>query len=206
MKNKYDLVIGELITRFSDIKKILAVYIYGSVARGDFSLRHSDLDLFIIINEKYPSKILIEKINNKVIAFGLKFGVKIHPEYQGLIILKEDNTLIRKIIEEGKIIYSAGVFNFMNKQIGLKQYIIYEFFSDKSKRKSYFSKILHGKKSWYYKGNEKIVKEYPGIVDNKDIINIGRGALLVIKEKQKIIENLFKEFKIDYKIKRIVYT
>ena len=206
MKNKYDLVIGELITRFSDIKKILAVYIYGSVARGDFSLRHSDLDLFIIINEKYPSKILIEKINNKVIAFGLKFGGKIHPEYQGLIISKEDNTLVRKIIEEGKIIYSAGVFNFMNKQIGLKQYIIYEFFSDKSKRKSYFSKILHGKKSWYYKGNEKIVKEYPGIVDNKDIINVGRGALLVIKEKQKIIENLFKEFKIDYKIKRIVYT
>jgi len=206
MENKYSLVIGELIKEFSNIDKVLVVYIYGSVARGDFSLRHSDLDLFIVINEKHPPKALKQKINNKIIPIGLKFGARVHPEYQGLIISKEDYTLIKKMIEEGKIIYSAGIFNLMNNQIGLKQYIIYEFSSDKSKRKSYFSKILHGKRSWYYKGKEKITKEYPGIIDNESIISLGRGALLVIKEKQKIIEELFKEFEIDYKIKRVIYA
>ena len=80
--------------------------------QADFLLKQASADLIMDETNKLI-KILIEKINNKVIAFGLKFGVKIHPEYQGLIISKEDNTLVRKIIEEGnheELMKKKGLF------------------------------------------------------------------------------------------------
>ena len=46
---------------FPKIKEILVVFVYGSVARGDHSQRHSDLDLFVILKRKKVT----EKIKSK---------------------------------------------------------------------------------------------------------------------------------------------
>jgi len=203
--NKYEETLQELQKEFIREKDIIVVYLFGSVARGDFSERHSDMDLFIVINKKNLSEKLKEKINSRILPLGTAHGVRIHPEYQGIKIKAEDQSLVRKMIEEGKIIYSSGVFNFLHDQIGLKQYIIYSYSLKKSKNKTLFSKAVHGRKSWYYSGKEKIVKEYKGIADKEDIIPLGRGDIMVAKKRQKDIEILFKRFNIDYQIKRIVY-
>ena len=50
--NKFEETISALKGEFTKEKNILVVYLYGSVARGDFSERHSDMDLFIIINRR----------------------------------------------------------------------------------------------------------------------------------------------------------
>ena len=205
MKNKFEAAIDKLMDEFPKHKEILAVYIYGSVARGDYSLRHSDLDLFIILNKKRAPEKLKEQITERIISISSEFGVKAHPEFQDSEIKQEDQTLLRKIIEEGKCIYSSGVFVLAGEQLGLKQYIIYEYSLKDSPQKSYFSKALHGRKSWYYQGNKKIIKEYKGIIDSKSIIALGKGVLLAAKEKQKDIELLFNNFKVNYKIIRLVY-
>ena len=56
------------------------------------------------------------------------------------------------------------------EQIGLKQFILYEYHLQNCKRKTMFSKTLHGRKSWYLKKGKKVVKKYPGIADNEEII------------------------------------
>lgn len=204
--NKFEKTLSELKKEFSKEKDLLVVYVYGSVARGDYSERHSDLDLFIVINRKKVPAYLKERINNKIIPIGIANSVKIHPEYQGLYIRKDDQTLIAKMIEEGKIIFSRGVFNFSYQQLGLNQYIIYSYSLKNSENKTMFSKALHGRKSWYYKGKSKIVKEYNGIVDNDEIILLGKGAIMILKKRQKDVENLFKLYNVSYNINRIVYS
>lgn len=202
--NKFEKTLKELKKKILEIKEITIVVLYGSVAREDYSLRHSDLDLFIFLN-KINEKIK-DKINNKLLPIGSRNGVNIHIEYQGLKIKDEDKSLIEKIIEEGRIIYSKAFMIFPTDKIGLKQYIVYEFSSKEPKIKTRISQILHGRKAWYFKGNKKIVKTYKGIADDKDIVLIGKGAVMVGKDKQKDIVNMFERLGVDYKTRKIVYV
>jgi len=205
VKADFESAIDEIKIAFSYFKEVLIVVLYGSVARGDFSRRHSDLDLFVVVNKKKVGDGLKKKIEEKITKICIKHAVRAHLEFQGTSVKNEDRTLIEKMIEEGKIIYSSGVWFFNNKSIGLKQYIVYSFSTKNSDKRTLFSKALHGKKSWYYKGRKKIMKEYPGIADNENILLVGKGGLLVSKEKQKDIEGAFQRFNVDYKIKKIVY-
>lgn len=207
MSDKFQDTITELqLHAFPKIPEILVVFLYGSVKRGDYSLRHSDLDLFIVLKKRKISEQLKEKIESILFSAGYKFGVKIHSEYQGLDITAEDRSLLRKQIEEGQIIYSTGVFSFDNEQIGLHQFVIYDFSLQRAARKTMFSKVLHGRKSWYWKGKEKVLKQYSGIIDGKNIIELGRGTLMVRKENEKEIQQLFTDYGVIFTLKKIVYA
>ncbi len=203
--NKFEKTLKELKNKFIEIKEIAIVILYGSVARGDYSLRHSDMDLFIILNKKEVNEKIISKVNDQLLPIGSRNGVKIHIEYQGMKIKGKDHTLIEKMIEEGKVIYSNAFMVFPTGRIGLQQYIVYEFSSDKPAIKTRISQILHGRKSWYFKDKKKIVKTYKGIADNKEIILMGRGAVMVSKDRQKDIVDMFERLGADYRIKKIVY-
>ena len=205
--DKFSKAIQKLITEvFPEFKEILVVILYGSVSRKNYSLRHSDLDLFIIIKKKKISDTFKEKLEKEIFKVGYKEGVKIHPEFQGLEITYEDRTLVRKMIEEGRIIYSTGIFTFDNEIVGLKAYVIYDFSLKEAHHKTMFSKVLHGRKSWYLKGKQKILKEYPGIINKEDFIELGKGTLMVSKEKEKELLNIFKNFKVKHELKKIVYS
>ncbi|MBI5002953.1 nucleotidyltransferase domain-containing protein [Candidatus Woesearchaeota archaeon] len=208
-QNKFEYTLSLLQEKFAAHKEIEVVYLYGSVSRGDYSLRHSDLDLLLILSCTSNKKIE-EKIKNALISLGLKNGVKIQIEFIGKNITEEDHSLLRKVIEEGKVLYAKGTVVFDHLQLGLRQFIVYSYSLKKSTQKSYFSKVLHGRKSWYYEKRkngkrEKIVKEYAGIIDNNTIFELGRGALLVAKERQKDMLHVFEQFGVVYEIKRIVY-
>ena len=206
MNDKFETVIQGLLGIFPGIKEVLVVYLYGSVARKDYSLRHSDLDLLIVINSKSVPEKLKQKIDKKIIPIGLKNKVRTHIEYQGTKVREQDQTLIRKMVEEGKILYSSGVFTFDYDQIGLGQFLIYSYSALKSKRKTTLSKALHGRMSWYYKGKKKIVKEYTGLIDGRTVIPLGNGVLMVAKKKQQDIERVFEEYGAEYTIRKVVYA
>ncbi len=203
-QNKFDITLSLLQEKFSLHKEIKVVYLYGSVARGDYSLRHSDLDLLVILSCSLNKKIE-ENIRKLFIPVGLQNGVKIQIEFIWEKITEEDHSLLRKVIEEGKVLYAKATVVFDHLQLGLRQFIVYSYSLKKSAQKSYFSKVLHGRKSWYYDNGKKVVKEYPGIIDNATIFELGRGALLVAKERQKDMLRVFEQFGIVYEIKRIVY-
>ncbi len=206
MITKYDLAIQELLMKvFPKIREILVVFVYGSVFRGDFSVRHSDLDLFIVLKKKELTPKFKEKLDDLIIPPGYKYGVKIHPEYQSLNITYEDQSLVRKMIEEGKIIYSTGVFSFGTELVGLKQYVIYDFSLQKANNPTMFSKVLHGRKSWYRQGKKKIIKSYLGVLDGEKIIGLGKGTLMVAKEKEKELLEIFQNFAVEYELKKVVY-
>jgi predicted nucleotidyltransferase len=198
---------------FEAEKDIIAVYLFGSVARGDFSIRHSDLDLFVILDQRKPLSKTVKQMENTIKGIAFQEGVRAHLEFQGLEVNDEDRSLLRKVMEEGRLIFSRGFVAFDKYKIGLKPFLLYHFSVINKENRARFSQILHGYTSFYYKdtttgkklSKEKILKEYKGIIDGRDIIEAGKGALLVAKEKEKYITKLFVDFSVEYKQIRMIY-
>lgn len=189
--NKVEESLLELKKKLFAYKEIFAVILYGSVARGDYSIRHSDIDIFVLI-ENGKSK---DKINKTIDKLSLKYRARFHPEYQTLDIKEEDHTLLWKMFEEGKVLFSRGIFFIDKKKLGLDAIRLYRFDTssiDKVKRVM-FSRALHGRKN------------QTGLIDGILVIDSGQGGLLVKKNMFKEVEQMFDRFKIKYKVTKTVY-
>ncbi len=184
--NRIEQAVQEAKKKLADNEKIFAAILYGSVSRGDYSLRHSDIDILIITEGKNTAQIdkTIEEIN-------AKYRVKIHPEYQTSKIKPEDQTLLCKMFEEGKILFSKGIWLMNEKALGLSAYRLYKFDTtelSKSQRVM-VSRALHER----------------GLIDKTSVIDSGRGGLLVRKDRFEEIEQFFNKTGIRYKIIKTVY-
>lgn len=184
--NRIEQAVQEAKKKLAENQKIFAAILYGSVSRGDYSPRHSDIDILIITEGKAAAQInrILDEIN-------AKYRVRIHPEYQTAKIKPEDQTLLCKMFEEGKILFSRGIWIANAKALGLSAYRLYKFDTStlaKSKRVM-ASRALHER----------------GMIDNKTIIGSGRGGLLVRKEKFDEIEQFFNKAGIKHKIIKTLY-
>jgi len=197
-------IIADISVEMSKIDDVAAVFLYGSAARGDYSPRHSDIDIMIFLGRRVLKRDY-EGIKSKMLDISTRHKARIHPELQGTVIHERDKTLIQKVLEEGKLIYSKGVMTISGKRIGLEPFYLYTFSTKEKSKRPLLSKALHGGCSWYYKNNKKIKKEYKGIIDTITIIETGKGSLLVKKGRQHDIESVFMLYGADYAIKKILY-
>jgi len=187
--NRIEESLAEIKKRLK-VKGVFAVILYGSVARGDYSLKHSDIDIFVVLSSDVKNKIdsLVNDIN-------LKYRVKVHPEYQGIDVKHEDQTLLCKMFDEGKVLFSRG-FWFMNKRnLGLESFRLYRFDTSSVGKinRVMLSRALHGRKG------------LNGLIDGISIIDSGKGGLIVRKNLFKDIESFFDRFKVKYKIVKTFY-
>lgn len=201
--NKFKKTISEIEKKYKDDKTVLKIVLYGSVARGDYSERHSDLDLFVVVNSDGGGK---KKIEHELKRIGIKNGVKVHPEFQGKKTTIEDHTLLQKLLIEGKIIvdnYPKLLYNI--DSFGLKPYYIYEYNAFKSEKRTLFSKLLHGKKVKYKSKGEIKELRYKGIADKHNIILLGRNVIMVKTSLDKELKQIFENFRVNYKFKETVF-
>ncbi|MBU2637385.1 MAG: nucleotidyltransferase domain-containing protein [Nanoarchaeota archaeon] len=204
--NGENKAVDAFVNEMPAFKDISAVFLYGSLARGDYSKRHSDIDLLVLASKKKMPFLLKQKIEMITSRLNAEYKVRLHPEYQGLVMGKQDKSLMRKMMEEGKLVYSSGLLALGNEALGLRAFYLFEFHVGLRLMQVRLSQILHGRKSWYYYGGKKVVKSYPGLIDGKDIINMGNGRILVSRQKRKDIERIFGNLGIEYAIKKIVYS
>lgn len=189
--NRIEEAVIEIKKRLKKINEVFAVILYGSVARGDYSIRHSDIDILIVLSD-------IKSRNNvgKVIDdINVKYRVRVHPEYQGISVKHEDQTLLCKMFEEGVVLFSKGTWFIKEGNLGLGAFRLYRFDTshvDKVSRVM-FSRALHGRKG------------FNGLIDNVFVIDSGKGGLLVKKDRFKDIEEFFDRFKVKYKVVKTVY-
>jgi len=195
--DKFEQIIPKIVEFCSKERDIIAVFLYGSVARGDYSLRHSDLDLFIMLDRK--NKNLENKITNNLRQLGVQYNVDVHIEFQTKKIRQKDQTLFRKIIEEGRIIHSKGFMFYDSISFGLKPYSIIKYSTKDvdQNSKTKLTQILNGRLIGK--------KRNKGIIDNININSLGRGAIMVANEKIEDIKMIFKRLDIRYEIERMIY-
>lgn len=189
--NKIEEALLETKKNLKKNKNIFAAILFGSVARGDYSLRHSDIDILILLKDLKNKKEIDKIIDN----INIKYRVKIHQEYQTSSIEKEDETLLYKMFEEGKVLFSRGIWFMDYNNLGLDTFRLYRFDTTALSKvdRVMFSRALHGRKG------------FSGIIDNISVIDSGKGGLLVRKNMFKQIEQVFDRFKVKFKVVKTLY-
>jgi len=173
IKQQFETLIASLKRELRKIKEINAVVLFGSFARGDYSIRHSDIDIMIFIDRAEKDKKLEEKIRKKIINIGLGKELSIHSLFQYKKIEEEDKSLMLTIAKEGKVIFTKKTLVISGNLLGLKEYSLVKFDTSKVKPviKNKLQRFLHG---YTIKG-----KKYKGIVDEEKILTAGKGAIIV---------------------------
>jgi len=173
-------------------KEVNALVLFGSFARGDYSIRHSDIDLMIFLDKTKVDKSLEEKIRKGVINLTLGKELNVHLVFQYKKIEEEDNSLMLTISKEGKVIFARKTIIISGNILGLKPYYLLKFDTTNVKPviKNKLQRFLYGYK---IKG-----KKYRGIVDEEIVLNAGKGAIIVPNNLLKKV--LLYSQKIDIKV------
>ena len=67
-KEQFEEIVLKIKRELCKIKKINAAVLFGSFARGDYSARHSDMDIMIFLDEEKKDSKLEETILKKIIG------------------------------------------------------------------------------------------------------------------------------------------
>lgn len=176
IKEQFEEIVIKIKRDMHKIKKINAVVLFGSFARGDYSARHSDIDIMIFLDEEKKDSKLEEKILNKIINLNLGKLISVHTLFQYKRVKTEDAGLLLTIAEEGRTLLSRKSIVISKDILGLKSIylIIFDSKDVDQVMKNKLQRFLHG---YIVKG-----KKYNGIVDNEKVISAGKAAIIVPKE------------------------
>ncbi|MFH1683099.1 MAG: nucleotidyltransferase domain-containing protein [Candidatus Woesearchaeota archaeon] len=176
LKQQFGLLIDILKKELPKFKEINATVLFGSFARGDYSLRHSDIDIMIFLNKLEEDRTLEEKIRKKIISLNLGQELNVHILFQYLRIGEEDKSLMLTVADEGKVIFAKETLVISNELLGLKSYFLIRFDTAQAEPvvKNKLQRFLHG---YTIKG-----KKYIGIIDEERVLSAGKGAIIVPQE------------------------
>ncbi|MEW5897146.1 MAG: nucleotidyltransferase domain-containing protein [Nanoarchaeota archaeon] len=181
-KKQFEELIISLKSELQKIEAVNALILFGSFARGDYSFRHSDLDLMLFLDKTEKDGKLEEELRKKILQLSLEKKINVHTLFQYKKIEEEDRSLMLTIGREGLVILARKSLVISNNLLGLKECYLIKFdtsgINPVSKNK--LQRFLYGYK---VKG-----KKYLGAVDGEKIIPAGKGAILVSGELvQKIL-------------------
>ncbi|MBI2632061.1 nucleotidyltransferase domain-containing protein [Candidatus Pacearchaeota archaeon] len=187
-----------LIQKTRNRNKIRNIILFGSVARQDES-KESDIDIFVDILE--DNKIIEKEINfilenftdsvkykNYWKLFGIKNEIKLN-------IGNIDNwkELKPSLIADGIVLY--GKYKPKIKEGQHNVFFIWENIKPNAKR------VLFNKKVFGYKQNKK---SYHGLLVQYKGERLGKGCIVVPIEHSSFFHSLFKKFKVNVRIKKVL--
>lgn len=175
-KEEIESIIHKCVDELKNYDIINTIVLFGSYARGDYSVRHSDIDLYILINgikNNNFERELWRKLNK------ISTQIQIHLNFEYNELLKEGSLLRYNILKEGKILYEKNKTLFLKKDFDLEEiYLIQMDLSNlKANQKSNFKRTMTTKYKNYlikYSGNIIIINkifyvEFYNICKNKKI-------------------------------------
>lgn len=163
-------------------QEIIAAVLFGSISRGDFSSRHSDMDVMIFFNLKDKNQLLEEKIRKKILELSLGKKVNVHIVFQYKKVKEEDRSLMLTLSKEGKIIFSRGTIVLSEEILGLVPYYLIKFDTTD------ISQVVKNKLQRFLHGYTFQKKHYAGITESDKIITAGKGAIIVPEElREKVL-------------------
>jgi predicted nucleotidyltransferase len=176
IKRQFEDITNALKKELPKINEINALVLFGSFARGDYSIKHSDADIMVFVDNTEKERKLEEKIRKKIINLSLGKELSIHTIFQYRKLDEEDKSLMLTIANEGQVLFAKKTLIISNNILGLKSHFLIKFDTTNVKpvTKNKLQRFLHG---YLIKG-----KRYKGIVDGEKVLNAGKGAIIVSQE------------------------
>lgn len=177
---------AELTREIKKVKGVISVMYPGAAS----SKTLTDIDLFVIYSVKSESS--FQKVNN----LAGKFQVK-HITLDDLENNPEFNAAMSG---EGVLLHGKAV-NITAEDLQLKSRIIltYDTTEMNQNDRNKLNRALYGGISTYRKNEERIVKEYPGIISKINAQKLGKGVLMVDRFNSSLVIQILKTFKAHWK-------
>lgn len=179
IKHQFELLLESLKKELYKVNEINAVVLFGSFTRGDFSYRHSDIDIMVFIDKLEKDLSLEEKLLKKAIGLNLGKELSIHTLFQYRKLDEDDKSLMLTIADEGKVLFARKSIIISDSVLGMKSFFLIKF--DTSNLKP----IIKNKLQRFLRGYSVKGKKYKGIVDDENVLNAGKGAIIVPQEMLK---------------------
>lgn len=183
--------LGEAINfanKIKEIKKILQIVLFGSVARGEDTPK-SDIDIAIIHDHKDKFD-LMEEVNKYKTE-------KIQTTFININNLPKESELISALSGEGLLLYGKPII-IKEKQLDLntKSLVIYSLVDLPQTEKVKVDRALYGSVSKSSFKGKKYKTETKGLVNEPGIEKLSKGVLLVKREKTPKVVNMLKRFNV----------
>lgn len=190
MRRNIKLAIG-FSEKIKNLKGILSIVLFGSVARGDDNIS-SDVDI-AIIHERKDESSLREKIN------------EVKPERVQVTILNikdlpKETEIVGALSGEGLLLHGNPII-IKERELNLRPKLLlnYTLSNLEQKEKVKVSRALYGYVSYSKHKGKNYKSEIKGIVEELGIKKMGRGLILADRRKAQEVINVFKKFNIMYK-------
>ncbi|MGB9759702.1 MAG: nucleotidyltransferase domain-containing protein [Thermoproteota archaeon] len=186
---EYDL--SKLIEAISSINEVIAIILFGSVARGDYD-EYSDYDLLVVFKDKSS----MWKRWNEVFEKAGELKLLLHMIPKSLDeFLNSEPTFLEEIFKHGKLLYSKYPFQSYMKPLNLKRMylLVYNMRNLKQKDKMKLFYRLYGKR----KNKDK------GLVNKLGGLRVNNGCIIVPEENIETILRVLREHGAETKIFKI---
>ncbi len=181
----------EFAEKIKNIKGILSIILFGSVATGE-DTKTSDIDIAIIHHRKDEFQLRREVNKNRM--------ERIQTTFIHIKKLPSETEMVGAISGEGLLLYGKPI-EITEKNIKLvpKSLIIYSLSGAEQKNKVRVTRALYGFVSKSkYKGKEYVTKSL-GLVKEAGVEKLTDTVLLAERRKSFKFKNLFKRFNIPYR-------
>ena len=176
---EYDL--SRLVTLISSIDEVIAIILFGSIARGDYD-EYSDYDLLVIFKDKESMWSRWDELFRRVGRLNLLIHL-IPLSYEEF--LKSEETFLEEIYKDGILLYAKYPFSIHLKPLHFrhKKLIIYSLRGLEQKEKVKLLYRLYGKRNL----------KKPGLLERLDGERLSEGCIIVPEENSRyILEILWK--------------
>lgn len=181
----------EFAEKIKDIKSILQIILFGSVALGEDTLR-SDIDIAIIHNRKNKFELMKEVNRFK--------NEKIQTTFLNITELSKETELIGALSGEGLLLYGRPIKLKINKlELKSKTLLIYNLSNLKQNEKVKLNRALSGAISKSKKDTKIYITKTKGLINEPGIEKLTKGCILADRNKRSKLVNLFKRFDVTYK-------
>ncbi len=182
LKEKLEYDLNNLIKCISSIDEVIAIILFGSIAKGEYD-EYSDYDLLVIFKDKES---LWKKWDELFKKIG-KLNLLIHCIPKSLNeFLNSEPIFLMDILKNGKLLYSKYPFQAYIKPINLKHMKLITYNLSKLNQKDKM-KIIY---KLYGKGDSK----NKGIINKVNGIKLNDGCILIPEENSKDVINILKKY------------
>ncbi len=177
--------------KIRDIKGILQIVLFGSVARNE-DRNDSDIDIAVIHNLKDNEK--LKSTINKVV------DDKIQVVYIHVDRLPKETELISAITGEGILLYGKPIKVIFNKKV-IEPFvlIVYDTTNVEMKKRMLLNRALHGSTSISKHRGKTYRSEKKGIVQQPGITKLAKACIVAEPKKAALVKGILKRFGAEFK-------
>ncbi|MBI2669304.1 nucleotidyltransferase domain-containing protein [Candidatus Woesearchaeota archaeon] len=192
---KFREIVFELAQELSTIESVVAIILFGSVARGEADSR-SDLDILLVLEKKGAKK----ELNQILMKIGRKYNLTIQSiltdrQFSGL-----DPNFIENVMKEGIVLYGTRL-EVQAGKLRLEPYSLIQYDTTNCPQgmRTRLTRILYGHMTEKEYKRKKYTSKSIGLVQKYNGWKAGMAVIIVPFRRAGIFTKLLKDTNVQYK-------